>query len=145
MYIFNNYSHEYKTRRNFLTLDKILLFSNQNSIRYTSAVRLPELALSPSVMNPTVSWTVLQTHVCWENMHTFSWTMGRQSTLSKLMDHLQEELPSQIKTRIQSELWLPKFMHTGTHGVKHTEWQRKVMHMRHCHSCSHKKGSQALW
>ena len=24
----------------------------------------PELALSPSIMNPTVSWTVMQTHVC---------------------------------------------------------------------------------
>ena len=29
---------------------------------------LPELALSPSIMNPTVSWTVMQTHVCWESM-----------------------------------------------------------------------------
>ena len=36
---------------------------------------LPELALSPSIMNPTVSKTVKQTHVCWENMHKFSWTM----------------------------------------------------------------------
>ena len=24
----------------------------------------PEWALSPSIMNPTVSWTVMQTHVC---------------------------------------------------------------------------------
>ena len=32
---------------------------------------LPELAVSPSTMNPTVRWTVMQTHVCWVNMHTF--------------------------------------------------------------------------
>ena len=32
---------------------------------------LPELALSPSIVNLTMSWTVMQTHVCWENMHTF--------------------------------------------------------------------------
>ena len=35
---------------------------------------------------------------------------------------------------------MPKFMPTGTHGVRHTQWQRKVMHMRHCHSCLHKRG-----
>ena len=40
---------------------------------------------------------------------------------------------------------MPKFKPTGTHGVRHTQWQRKVMDMRHCHSCLHKKGSQALW
>ena len=27
---------------------------------------LPELALSPSIMNLTVRWTVMQTHVCWK-------------------------------------------------------------------------------
>ena len=53
---------------------------------------LPELALSPSIMNPTVSWTVMQTHVCWENMHTFSWTMRKQLTLQDMIrarGHLQ--------------------------------------------------------
>ena len=44
-------------------------------------LELLELSLSPSTANPTVSWTVMQTHVCWEKMHTFSWTMGRQLTL----------------------------------------------------------------
>ena len=44
-------------------------------------LELPELALSHSIMNPTVSWTVMQTHVCKENMHTFSCTMGRQLIL----------------------------------------------------------------
>ena len=43
------------------------------------------------------------------------------------------------------EINMPKFMPTETHGVKHIPWQRKVMHMRHCHSYLHKKGSQALW
>ena len=38
---------------------------------------LPELAFSPSILNLTVSWTVMQTYVCWESMHTFSWTMER--------------------------------------------------------------------
>ena len=42
---------------------------------------LPELALLPTIISPTVSWTVMQTLVCWENMHTSSWTMGKQSTL----------------------------------------------------------------
>ena len=42
------------------------------------------------------------------------------------------------------EINMPKFMPTGTHGVKHTQWQRRVMHMRHCHSCLHRRGSQAL-
>ena len=58
-------------------------------------LELPELALSPSIMNPTVSWTVMQTHVCWENMHTFSRTMGRQLTLlgmTKARGHLQTTL-----------------------------------------------------
>ena len=40
---------------------------------------------------------------------------------------------------------MSKFMPTGTHGVRHTQWQRKVMHMRHCHSYLHKRDSQALW
>ena len=44
-------------------------------------LELPELALSHSIMNPTVSWTVMQTYVCKENMHTFSCTMGRQYIL----------------------------------------------------------------
>ena len=35
---------------------------------------------------------------------------------------------------------MPKFKPTGTHGVMHTQWQRKVMHMRCCHSCLHKRG-----
>ena len=39
---------------------------------------LPGLVLSPSIMNLTVSWTVMQTHVCLENVHTSSWTMERQ-------------------------------------------------------------------
>ena len=39
---------------------------------------------------------------------------------------------------------LTRFMPTGTHGVRHTRWQGKMMHMRHCHSCLHKKGSQAF-
>ena len=34
------------------------------------------------------------------------------------------------------EIIMPKFMLTGTHGVRHTQWQGKVMHMRHCHSCA---------
>ena len=32
---------------------------------------LPELALSPSTVNLTVSLTVMQTHVCWESIHFF--------------------------------------------------------------------------
>ena len=40
---------------------------------------------------------------------------------------------------------MPKFMPTGTHGARHTQWKRNVMHMRHCYSCLHKRGSQALW
>ena len=24
---------------------------------------------------------------------------------------------------------MPKFMHTGTHAVRHAQWQRKVMHV----------------
>ena len=64
---------------------------------------------------------------------------------------------------------MPKFMPTGTHGARHTQWQRKVMHMKHvigkmceqnfgqivnissvnalagqCDSSLHKRGSQAL-
>ena len=35
---------------------------------------------------------------------------------------------------------MPKFMPTGTHGGRHTQWKRKVMHMRHCHSCLPKRG-----
>ena len=53
---------------------------------------LSELALLTSIMNPTVIWTVMQTHVCWENMHTCSWTMGKQLTLLDMIrtrGHLQ--------------------------------------------------------
>ena len=39
---------------------------------------------------------------------------------------------------------MPKFMPTGTHGVRHTQWQRKVMHMRHCHSCLHNRVQSTL-
>ena len=55
-------------------------------------LELPELTLSPSIMNPTASCTVMQTHVCWENMHTFSWTMGKQLLLLGMIEargHLQ--------------------------------------------------------
>ena len=54
--------------------------------------RLPELALSPLIVNLAVSWTVMQTHVCWENMHTFLWAMERQLTLlgmTRARGHLQ--------------------------------------------------------
>ena len=54
--------------------------------------RLPGLALSPSTMNLTVSSTVLQTHVHWENMHTFLWTMEKQLILLGMIrawGHLQ--------------------------------------------------------
>ena len=42
------------------------------------------------------------------------------------------------------EIDMPRFMPTGTHGVRHIQWQEKAMHMRHYHSCLHMKGSQAL-
>ena len=29
---------------------------------------------------------------------------------------------------------MPRFVPTGTHGVRHTQWQGKVMHIRNCHS-----------
>ena len=53
---------------------------------------LPELALSPSIVNPPVSWTVMQTHVWEGNIHTSSWTMGKQLTLLDMIrarGHLQ--------------------------------------------------------
>ena len=55
-------------------------------------LELPEMAHSPSTMNPTVSWTIMQTHVCWETMHTSSWTMGKHLTLLDMIrarGHLQ--------------------------------------------------------
>ena len=39
---------------------------------------------------------------------------------------------------------MPRFMPTGTHGVRHIQWQGAAIHMRHCHSCLQKKGFQAL-
>ena len=35
---------------------------------------------------------------------------------------------------------MPKLMPTGTHSARHTQWQGKVKHMRHYHSCLHKRG-----
>ena len=62
-------------------LEEELLSQTKTQPEIPVQSELPELALSPSIINPTVSWTVMQTHVCWGNMHTSSWTMGKQLTL----------------------------------------------------------------
>ena len=38
------------------------------------------------------------------------------------------------------EINMPKFMPAGTHDARHIQWQEKVKHMRHYHSCLHKRG-----
>ena len=62
-------------------LEEELLSETKTQLDTPVKSELPKLALSPSIMNPTVSWIVMQTHVCWENMHTSSWIMGKQLTL----------------------------------------------------------------
>ena len=73
-------------------LEEELLSQTKTQPEVPVQSELPQLALSPSIMNPTVSWTVMQTHVCWGNMHTSSWTMGKQLTLLDMIrarGHLQ--------------------------------------------------------
>ena len=48
-------------------------------------------------------------------------------------------------SRHTGEISMPKFIPTGTHGARHIQWQGKVKHMRHYHSCLCNRGSQALW
>ena len=73
-------------------LEEELLSQTKTQPEVPVQSELPELALSPSIMNPTVSWIVMQTHVCWGNMHTSSGPMEKQLTLLDMIrarGHLQ--------------------------------------------------------